>query len=157
MPSTTAPPLLDLLHVALTSHLPDETGRHGGTRLNSSTRHNGPDAINHLRKASTDRTCPEAAPSASKEAPQWPQGLRWLPRCSSQTPDRWALGWHIPQNNSLELGRKPLSSGTNEGLCPRLGALLAPRSMVVEGRPQKAVSRGLGSVIVALRRAWCPR
>jgi len=73
-PSATAPPPLDLLHVALMSHLSDEIGWHEGMRThhNSTTRHNSPDAINRLCKASLDGTCPEATPFIGKEAPQWP-------------------------------------------------------------------------------------
>jgi len=74
----------------------------GAARHNSSTRHDGLDAINRLRKASVDGMCPEATPSASKEAPQWPWGLRRLPRWSSPTPrstgDRVA---HPPKTNQL--------------------------------------------------------
>ena len=42
---------------------------------NSSTRHDGPDAINHLRKALADRMCLEATPFTGKKVPQWSQGM----------------------------------------------------------------------------------
>jgi hypothetical protein len=84
-PSAIAPSP-DLLHMALTSYLPDEVGWCGAARLDSSSRHNSPDAINCLRRPSVDGTLPEAAPSTSKEAPQWSQALRQLPKQSSPTP-----------------------------------------------------------------------
>ena len=134
-PSAMASPPLDLLHMAPTSHLPDETGRR--RCHNSSTRHDNLDAINHLRKASADETCPKAIPFTSKEAPQWPRGLRRLPRRSSLTyRSTGARVAHPPKpTNSLELGWEPLSSGPNEGLHSSLDALPLPRSMAVEGRP----------------------
>ena len=51
----------------------------------------------------------------------------------------------LKPTNSLELGQEPLSSGPNEGLYLRLGALPTPRSMAVERtrtyyrNPQKGV------------------
>jgi hypothetical protein len=150
-----APPL-DLLHVAPMSHLPNEVGWCGGACLNSSTRHDGPDAINRLCKTSAEGMCPEAATLAGREAPQQSRGLRQLPRWSDPTPRMMgARVDHSPKpTNSLELGRKPLSSGTNEGLCTRLSTLPAPRSMATGGQPWKAGSRGPGPATVALRRAW---
>jgi hypothetical protein len=62
-----APPL-DLLHVAPTSHLIDEVGRCRGARLNSSTRHDGLDAINYLDKTSMEGRCLEVATSAGRKA-----------------------------------------------------------------------------------------
>jgi hypothetical protein len=43
-------------------------------------------------------------------------------------PERRALGCIIAKKptNSLELGREPLSSGPNEGLCLGLGVLPSP-------------------------------
>ena len=64
-------------------------------------------------------------------------------------------GASLKPTNSSELGQELLSSGPNEGLHLRLGALLAPRSMAKEGRPQKAGSRGSGPATAALKRAWC--
>ena len=74
-PSVVAPPPLDLLHVAPSSHLLDEVGWRWGACLNSSTRHDSPDAINHLRKTSAEGTCLEATTFADREAPQRPLGL----------------------------------------------------------------------------------
>ena len=103
-PSDVAPLPPDLLHVASTSHLPDETGWHRGacTCHNSSTRHDGPNAINHLHKVSTDGTRLEATLFAGKEAPQWPRGLRRLPRRSSPTSrSMGARVAHPPKTNQL--------------------------------------------------------
>ena len=55
-PSVMAPPPPDLLHVISMSHLLDEVGRHGGAHHNSSSRHDGLEAINHLRKMSAEGT-----------------------------------------------------------------------------------------------------
>ena len=87
------------------SHLLDEVGWRGGARLNSSTRHDGLDAINRLRKTSVEGTCLEAATPTSREAPQWPRGLRQLPRRSNPTPrSMGAQVEHPPKpTNSLEL------------------------------------------------------
>ena len=49
-PSAMAPPPLDLLHMALMFHLPNKVVWHRGARHNSSTRNDGPDAINYLHK-----------------------------------------------------------------------------------------------------------
>ena len=147
---------IDGLYWLLTT-INNETGRRGGARHNSSTRHDSPEGINRLRKASANATCLEVAPLASKEAPQWPQGLCRLPRQSSLTTR--LMGGRVPHppkpTNSLELGREPLSSGPNKGLRLSLSVLLGPQSMATEGLPQKAGSRGSGPIIVALRRAWC--
>jgi hypothetical protein len=64
-----APPLLDLLHVVSMSHLLDEVERRGGARHNSSTRHDGPDTINCLRKTSAEGMHLEATTPTDKEAP----------------------------------------------------------------------------------------
>ena len=64
-------------------------------------------------------------------------GLRRLPKWSSPTPNRRALGWRIPQKptNSLEMGWESLRSGPNKGLHPSLGVLPSSQSMAVEGQP----------------------
>jgi len=59
-PSVVTPPLLDLLRMAPMSHLLDKVGQREGACLNSSTRHDGPDTIDRLRKTSGKRMCPEA-------------------------------------------------------------------------------------------------
>jgi hypothetical protein len=158
-PSTTAPPSPDLLHVAPTSHLPDEVGQRGGACLNSSTRHDGPDAINYLHKMSAKGTCLQATTPANREAPQRLQGLRQLPKRSNPTPQ--SMGARVTHplkpTNSLELGREQLSSGPNEGPRLRLGMLPTPWSIAVEGQSHKAYSRGPGPATVALRKGMVLR
>jgi hypothetical protein len=64
-----APPLPDLLHVASTSHLLDKVRWDEGAHHNSSTRHDGPDAINCLRKKLVEGMCLDAATPTDREAP----------------------------------------------------------------------------------------
>jgi hypothetical protein len=54
--------------------------------------------------------------------------------------------------NSPELGQEPLSDGPNEGPPPKLGMVLVPRPMAIEGWPKKVVLRGSGPAIEAPRR-----
>jgi hypothetical protein len=86
VPSAMTPPP-DLLHVAPISHLLDETGLCGGARHNSSTRLNGLDAINRLRKTSVDGMSPEAAPSTIKGAHSSLKGYTSFPDGASQPLD----------------------------------------------------------------------
>jgi hypothetical protein len=129
-PSVVAPHSPDLLNVASTSHLLDETGRRGGARHNSSTRHDDPDTINHLCKTSMDGMCLEATLSAGKEAPQWPWGLRRLPRRSNPTPRSKGTRVVHPQKTNQLLG---VGSGATEQWAQR-GSLSkarrAPRSPI---------------------------
>jgi hypothetical protein len=80
-------PPLDLLHVALMSHLLDKTGLRGRACHNSSTRLDGPDAINCLRKTSVDGMSPEAAPSTGKGAHSGLRGYTSSPDGAAQPLD----------------------------------------------------------------------
>jgi hypothetical protein len=82
----------------LMSHLPDEVGRRGSARHDSSARSSALGAINCLHRALADGTCLEAATPANKEAPQWPRGLCRLPRHSNLTPRLTSARAARPQN-----------------------------------------------------------
>jgi hypothetical protein len=51
------------------SHLPDEMGRHGSARHNSSANRDTLGAINYLRRMSVEGTCLETTMPTNKEAP----------------------------------------------------------------------------------------
>jgi hypothetical protein len=74
---------------------------------------------------------------ANNEAPRWPQVLRRLPKRSNLTPpiNERSGGAPLKPTNSSELGQEPLNDGPNEGPPPKLGTLLVPQPMAVEGRP----------------------
>ena len=134
-----------LPHMAPTSHLPDEGGWRRGACLNSSTRHDGPDAINNLCKTSTEGTCPEATTPTGREAPYWPRGLHHLPRWSNPTPRTMAARVEHPQKTN-QLPR--VGSGSAEQWAQR-----GPPSKAWCG-PLTLIYGHMRSALEGLRRAW---
>jgi len=144
-PSAVAPPPPDLLHVASMSYLLDKVGWHGGACLNSSTRHDGLDAINRLRKTLVEGMCLEAATPAGRVAPHWPRGLHHLHRRTNPTPRTMATRVQHPQKTN-QLPR--VGSGATEKWAQR-GPLSRARCT-----PLTPIYGHRRSAPEGLRRAW---
>jgi hypothetical protein len=157
-PSAAAPLPLDLLHVASTSYLLDEVGCAGVHAITPP-----PSMMAYTPLIACAR---RQRKGRAQKPPLLLTGRphNGLEGCASsldgaaQPPINGFAGDAPPKpTNSLELGSELLGRGPNKGPRPMLGAFLAPRSMALEGLPQKASSRGLGPATAALRRAWCFR
>jgi hypothetical protein len=68
----------------------------------NSSRHDGPDAINHLRKASADRMCPKATPSLARRPHNGLRGCAGSLDGAALPLDQWGTRVaHPPKTNQL--------------------------------------------------------